>query len=850
MATANLKECENICMELLHCTQCEKRYDQSLHQPRILPCLHQSNSFKCIVCQKSVDIQDTFESSKDKFPIDFTIRDRIEFLHTFNQNKSSICDFCDDSKKATYRCKDCESYICETCIRFHNKSSKFKNHVTCNLSEASDVSEFSHEVFCTKDGHENRPLEIFCTGDGCRRPVCNMCFVIDHSDSGDHQAKDIKDVFNGELDRIFDKYKETEELWHGISEVRQRIKDEMFAIKYKKETEQDKLNEFFSLCQKLLESRQKMLTQELDTETELKCKALALQEEELDSFQNKILTSKVFLQQSSLSKNAPAFLASVSSVDKQLDEIKETEIARQPTHIANMKFIDDIEQSEHIFEHLGLLLISTAVPYTSEIENPKIMYAKTDGIFEVRLKDNQGRPVKDQSIHMEIIFLNENSGQESTFPFTLSGANGCFEAKCAINSPGTYHANVVINGTTFFKLDTISCLEHDPVENSSDFVSEKQIEKEISENLNVKGCKDLQGEKKEISRYSFNVKPNNDTTEKNKKCNPIIKKDKVEENKETGTGISQSIEEPVFETFDHRCGRRFQCMYKNGMRFYFDDWGSKEWQPFPTNWYQQGLLTTNTPVKSTDIEISEHLKVSGCKDLQKEETGISKDSSKVKPNKDKNEKSTPQKKKYQFEKKKTAGTEGLQGQKEIIFETFYHRCGREFQCMYLNGMRFYLDDWGSKEWQPFPKRWYQEGLLITNSVVKDAENEPQTKSTESADKDDREGVMKHPKKGKIPTYIFQRKHNIHCFYDHDNGERMRMPIGYELHHEQIIKLLDQVEKALPGWNDRNDILAMLRQCNYDADECIRTYIHLEEDEWMRYTKISKKGADTKVKNEK
>lgn len=29
---------------------------------------------------------------------------------------------------------------------------------------------------------------------------------------------------------------------------------------------------------------------------------------------------------------------------------------------------------------------------------------------------------------------------------------------------------------------------------------------------------------------------------------------------------------------------------------------------------------------------------------------------------------------------------------------------------------------GLQEWQPFPKRWYNEGLLITNSVVKDQEN--------------------------------------------------------------------------------------------------------------------------------
>ncbi|CAG2237376.1 unnamed protein product [Mytilus edulis] len=219
-----------------------------------------------------------------------------------------------------------------------------------------------------------------------------------------------------------------------------------------------------------------MLKQKLDTDTEIKRNALALQEEELDSFQNKILTSKVFLQQSSLSKNAPAFLVSVSSIDKQLDEIKKTEFDRQPKHIANMKFIDDREQSEKIIKHLGMLLTSTAVPYKSEIKNPKTMYAKTDGIFEVRLKDSQ--------------------------------------AKCTINSPGTYQANVLLNGTTFFKLDTISCLEHELEENSSDFVSEKQVEKEISAQVRIRGCEGLQKDETDTSKDSSNVKPNNDKKKK------------------------------------------------------------------------------------------------------------------------------------------------------------------------------------------------------------------------------------------------------------------------------------------------------------------------------------------------
>ena len=38
----------------------------------------------------------------------------------------------------------------------------------------------------------------------------------------------------------------------------------------------------------------------------------------------------------------------------------------------------------------------------------------------------------------------------------------------------------------------------------------------------------------------------------------------------------------------------------------------------------------------------------------------------------------------------------LQKEDDLTFETFHHRSGKEFQCIYQSGMRFYLDDWGSK----------------------------------------------------------------------------------------------------------------------------------------------------------
>ncbi|XP_041348791.1 kinesin-like protein KIN-14E isoform X2 [Gigantopelta aegis] len=99
--------------------------------------------------------------------------------------------------------------------------------------------------------------------------------------------------------------------------------------------------------------------------------------------------------------------------------------------------------------------------------------------------------------------------------------------------------------------------------------------------------------------------------------------------------------------------------------------------------------------------------------------------------------------------------------------------------------------------------------------------------------DDRAGSLHHPRRGKIPTYLFSEKQYTHCFFDRDTGAWLKLPLGWELHHEMIRNMVDQVMEAVPNWNDRLDILAALRVCNYNVDECISMYLHLEGDEWLR-----------------
>lgn len=68
-------------------------------------------------------------------------------------------------------------------------------------------------------------------------------------------------------------------------------------------------------------------------------------------------------------------------------------------------------------------------------------------------------------------------------------------------------------------------------------------------------------------------------------------------------------------------------------------------------------------------EISAQLKIRGFEGLQRNETATSKDSSNVKPNNDKKKQSTPLKKKFQIEEKKTTVREELPVSKYISFVT-------------------------------------------------------------------------------------------------------------------------------------------------------------------------------------
>ena len=82
----------------------------------------------------------------------------------------------------------------------------------------------------------------------------------------------------------------------------------------------------------------------------------------------------------------------------------------------------------------------------------------------------------------------------------------------------------------------------------------------------------------------------------------------------------------------------------------------------------------------------------------------------------------------------------------------------------------------------------------------------------------------------MSTYFEETKLNVLNVYDEGLGTWLKMPLSWELHVPDVRSRVASIQEAFPDWDDQFEILALLRQCNYDLDEVTNTYITLLTDD--------------------
>ena len=84
--------------------------------------------------------------------------------------------------------------------------------------------------------------------------------------------------------------------------------------------------------------------------------------------------------------------------------------------------------------------------------------------------------------------------------------------------------------------------------------------------------------------------------------------------------------------------------------------------------------------------------------------------------------------------------------------------------------------------------------------------------------------------GLLSTYFEETKLNVLSVYDEGSGTWLKMPLSWELYVQDVRSRVASIQEAFPDWDDQFEILALLRQCNYDLDEVTNTHITLLTDD--------------------
>ena len=206
--------------------------------------------------------------------------------------ESQQCGSCEENNTATHYCFECQSFLCTTCFKAHQRFKATRGHKNISVDnlQADDVEKLIRRpVMCSEQYHQDQPLEYYCKD--CNVCTCIKCSVVSHN----HHT-------------MVDMQKAADEQKIQIAEALKKVKAEVviFENEMKNQTElmnknktqisaaREKMNESVDDCIRLLTEHKASMNAKFDEINQAHQKAHATH---LENFQLAVAQLKSSLEQ-------------------------------------------------------------------------------------------------------------------------------------------------------------------------------------------------------------------------------------------------------------------------------------------------------------------------------------------------------------------------------------------------------------------------------------------------------------------------------------------------------------------------------------------------------------------------
>ena len=274
------------------CAICQEHYTE----PKVLSCLHYyckqcvyrlalrtglDKPFSCPECRKDTTLP---QGGVDNLPTAFFVN-RLEELHSKMERAhgkvDAKCELCSGDKAEAF-CRQCAQFICEECIKAHQRMKKsFPGHKVVTFDELKKggakeiVTQESPLQTCTK---HDEPMKIYCFDCSCL--ICRDCTVKDHRD---HSHEFIKVSAPETKKKLIQQLEPLKEVHANLSHAVEEIQTTKSEIEAQGDSVANEIVNSFEKLHTIIENHKQELLKEAAMKVTEKLERLSVQAKSLST---------------------------------------------------------------------------------------------------------------------------------------------------------------------------------------------------------------------------------------------------------------------------------------------------------------------------------------------------------------------------------------------------------------------------------------------------------------------------------------------------------------------------------------------------------------------------------------
>ena len=439
----------------LECPVCQEQFSQ-INEPKIMKCLHtfcktcleawlrqhREGQLSCPTCRQ---ITDCPNSNINNLPSNLFYKQMVEIVEAYSgqgKEDSPHCGLCDEKKALKFYCFECNSFLCDDCVRVHKKGKIFSGHHVKDIGnfQSCDVQDYARRAnYCTVHIDEMR---FYC--ENCKRCICRDCAILEHQD---HNKISLDQGLENIKSEIGIRVHEAQENGSRLRSYKVSLEKRRMKVNGSIEEATKEVKRVAELCISLIRQHETSVTEQLIKQEKAFKYAFDNQMTMLDGKLLEIDSTLAFSEEILSRNNLPEILNVKAVLEGKLRELS---VTLQPSEAMQKLGYSEVKYMQNdvfLKDAPGKLVTSDTEPLLSVAEGKNLTegLVGADGTFTVTTKNAQGQ-TSYCAIDEVIVKISSLSGHETLQTVVTDLKDGRYSVSYKPKIPGKFTVSVEVLG--------------------------------------------------------------------------------------------------------------------------------------------------------------------------------------------------------------------------------------------------------------------------------------------------------------------------------------------------------------------------------------------------------------------